>query len=176
MSPTLNLPSRDSSVGIALGYGLDDRGSRVWFPAGARNFFTTASRTALGPTHPPIHWVPGALSLGVKQLGREADHSPPSSAVVKNPWSLPPLPHYVFMAWCLVKNRDNFILNLYLTKLFIKRPTDRPTNQPTNQPTKSLVVELEGSTPFNTNACHCTRSWASYKHIPSSQHTLQDVS
>jgi hypothetical protein len=30
--------SRDGSVGIALGYGLDDRGSRVRFPAGARNF------------------------------------------------------------------------------------------------------------------------------------------
>jgi len=27
--------------------------------------------------------VPGALSLGVKRLGREADHSPPSSAEVK---------------------------------------------------------------------------------------------
>jgi hypothetical protein len=30
--------SRDNSVGIALGYGLDDRGSRVRFPAGAVNF------------------------------------------------------------------------------------------------------------------------------------------
>jgi hypothetical protein len=30
--------SRDSSVGIALGYGLDHRGSRVRFPARARNF------------------------------------------------------------------------------------------------------------------------------------------
>jgi hypothetical protein len=30
--------SSDSSVGIALGYGLDDRGSRVRFPAGAGNF------------------------------------------------------------------------------------------------------------------------------------------
>jgi hypothetical protein len=29
--------SRDSSVGIALGYGLDDVGSRVRFPAGAGN-------------------------------------------------------------------------------------------------------------------------------------------
>jgi hypothetical protein len=30
--------SRDSSVGIALGYGLDDWGSRVRFPVGAGNF------------------------------------------------------------------------------------------------------------------------------------------
>jgi hypothetical protein len=78
------LKSRDSSVGIALGYGLDDRGSRVRFPAGAGNFFlTTTSRTALGPTQSHIQWVPGALSLEVKRLGREADHSPPSSAGVK---------------------------------------------------------------------------------------------
>jgi hypothetical protein len=45
--------------------------------------FTTASRTALGPTQPPIQWVPGVLSLGLKRPGREADHSPPSSAEVK---------------------------------------------------------------------------------------------
>jgi hypothetical protein len=30
--------SRGSSVGIALGYGLDDQGSRIRFPAGAGNF------------------------------------------------------------------------------------------------------------------------------------------
>jgi hypothetical protein len=45
--------------------------------------FTTASRMALGPTQPPIQWVPGAVSLEVKRPGREADHSPPSSAEVK---------------------------------------------------------------------------------------------
>jgi hypothetical protein len=44
--------------------------------------FTTASRTAVRLTQ-PIQWVPGALSLGVKRPGREADHSPPSSAEVK---------------------------------------------------------------------------------------------
>jgi hypothetical protein len=32
------MKSRDSSVGIALGYGLDDRSYRVRFPAGAGNF------------------------------------------------------------------------------------------------------------------------------------------
>jgi hypothetical protein len=45
--------------------------------------FSFASRTALGPTQPPIQWVPGALSLGVKRLGRKADHSPASRAEVK---------------------------------------------------------------------------------------------
>jgi hypothetical protein len=73
---------------MALGYGLDDRGSRVRFPAGTGIFlFTIAFRTALGPTKSPIQWVPGALSLGVKRPGCEADHSPPSSAEVKNAWS-----------------------------------------------------------------------------------------
>jgi hypothetical protein len=45
--------------------------------------FTTATRTARGPTQPPIQWKPGAVSLRVKRPGREADHSPPSSAAVK---------------------------------------------------------------------------------------------
>jgi hypothetical protein len=35
----MSVRSRDSSVGIALGYGLDNRGSRVRFPAGAGNYF-----------------------------------------------------------------------------------------------------------------------------------------
>jgi hypothetical protein len=55
--------------------------------------FTTVSRMALGLTQ-PIQWVPGALSLGVKRPEREADHSPPSSAKVRNAWSYtstPPL-------------------------------------------------------------------------------------
>jgi hypothetical protein len=34
-------------------------------------------------TQPPIQWVPGALSLRVKRPGREADHSPPTTAEVK---------------------------------------------------------------------------------------------
>jgi hypothetical protein len=42
-----------------------------------------SSRPALGPTQPPIQWVPGAVSPGVKRLEREADHSPPTSAKVK---------------------------------------------------------------------------------------------
>jgi hypothetical protein len=65
---------------VALGYGLDDLGFGSRLRLGIF-FFTTASRTALGPTQPPIQWV--RLSLGVKRPGCKADHSPPSSAEVK---------------------------------------------------------------------------------------------
>jgi len=41
----------------------------------------------LGPTQPPIQQVPGALSLGVKQWGHEASHSPPYRLEAKNAWS-----------------------------------------------------------------------------------------
>jgi len=40
-----------------------------------------------GPTQPPIQQVPGAISLGVKRRGSEANHSPPSSSEVSNAWS-----------------------------------------------------------------------------------------
>jgi hypothetical protein len=84
----LNLLSHTSSVVIALGYGLDDRDSRVRVPAGAGNFsLNHRVQNGSGPTQPPIQWVPGALSLGLKRPGRESDHSPPFSAEVKNEWS-----------------------------------------------------------------------------------------
>jgi hypothetical protein len=35
--------------------------------------FTTATSTALGPTQPPIQWVPGALYLVEKRPRSEAD-------------------------------------------------------------------------------------------------------
>jgi hypothetical protein len=53
--------------------------------------YFTNSRPTLGPTQPPIQWVPRALSPEVKRRGREADHSPPSSTV-KNGGAIPPPP------------------------------------------------------------------------------------
>jgi hypothetical protein len=59
---------------------------------GEENFLCpTASRPTLGPTLPPIQWVPETLSLGIKRPGREAVHSPSSSAEVKNGGAIPPL-------------------------------------------------------------------------------------
>jgi hypothetical protein len=73
-------------VGIATGYELDGRGL---IPGMGKIFLSsTASRSALRPTQLPIQWV-----LRVKRPGREAEHSPPSSAKVKNDGVMPPLPH-----------------------------------------------------------------------------------
>jgi hypothetical protein len=42
---------------------------------------------------PPIPWILGTLTPGVKRPGLEAGHSPPSSAKDTNAWSYIPTPH-----------------------------------------------------------------------------------
>jgi hypothetical protein len=73
------------SDGLQVGWlGIDSRQEQEIF------LFYTVSRTALGPTLPSIKWLLAVLSLGVKQLMCEADHSPLSSAEVKNGEAMPP--------------------------------------------------------------------------------------
>jgi hypothetical protein len=68
---------------VAMGWTIGVLGFDSWQGLGIF-LITTASRTAPGPTQPPIQWVLGTLSLGVKQTGHEADHSSPCSTKVKN--------------------------------------------------------------------------------------------
>jgi len=63
--------------------------------------------TALGSTHPRIHWVPGggALFAVAKMLGRVVDHLPLSSAKFKNAWnhiSTPPVWRHVVHSYNLL--------------------------------------------------------------------------
>jgi hypothetical protein len=103
----------DSSVGIATGYGLDDRGSRVLFPAGAGNFSLLCVQTGSG-AQPPSYLVGASVSF------------PNGKAAVAWSWPLTevemrgaifthtPPPPYVFMAWGLVKHRDNFAFTPFI--------------------------------------------------------------
>jgi hypothetical protein len=68
----------------------------VWMQIGLQGFdpqqrqriflVASASRPALGPSQPPIQWVPGgSFPPRVKSRpGSDVDHSPPSSAEIKN--------------------------------------------------------------------------------------------
>jgi hypothetical protein len=90
--------SRDSVVGIATGYGLDDQevGVRV----------TVGSRIFSSPRRPDRLWgTPNLLSNGywgsspgVKRPRREADHSPSPSTEVKKIWIYTLISPYTFMA------------------------------------------------------------------------------
>jgi hypothetical protein len=71
--------------------------------------FFKVSRLALDP----IQWVSGVTSPGVKQLEHEAEHSHPSTARAKKLWSFTSTPPSIFIAWCLMKQRENF--TFYLT-------------------------------------------------------------
>jgi hypothetical protein len=88
--------SWDSSVNIALGYGLDGRSSII---------------------QPPIQWVLGVLSPGVKWSRCKADHSPPSSVEeLRSAGAIPPLP--CTSSWHgtqLIKHRDNMVSNIQET-------------------------------------------------------------
>jgi hypothetical protein len=97
--------NRDSSFGVALRYGLDDRGSRVRLPEGAGNFSLHHRVQNGSGAHPASYQIgTGGFFPGVKRPGRESDHSPPSTAEVKNAWSYASTPQYVVMAWCVVKH------------------------------------------------------------------------
>jgi hypothetical protein len=62
-----------------------------------------------------MQWVVRLLSLGVKRPGREADHSHPSGAEIKNVWSYTSTPP-LLMAWCSVKEQGLHLLSLRILK------------------------------------------------------------
>ena len=75
----MKIGARDSSVGIATRYGLDGPGIESRWGGD----FPHPSRPTLGPTQPPVQWVPG-LSRG--ESGRDVvltTHPHLSAAVMK---------------------------------------------------------------------------------------------
>jgi hypothetical protein len=70
--------------------------------------FLTLLRPVLGPTQFSLQWVPEALSPRIKFPGREAVHSPPTTAEVKKMWIYKSAPPYAFMAECTWTNLHFF--------------------------------------------------------------------
>jgi hypothetical protein len=87
--------SRDSAVGIATGYGLDDRKGRSSSPGGGQEFLLLHVVQTGSGVHPTFY--PMDNGAGVKRPGREADHSPPASAEVKKMWIYTYTPPYAIM-------------------------------------------------------------------------------
>jgi hypothetical protein len=77
---------RVSSGSIVSDYGLDDRAIGVRSPAGAKDFSSSLFVQTVSGAHPascPMG-TGGPFSGGKARPGRDADHSPPSSAEVVN--------------------------------------------------------------------------------------------
>jgi len=62
-------------------------------------------KTGFGTHSASFPMSTGVSFPAVKRPGHEADHSPPSSAEVKNEWSHTSTHPYFFIAWCLVTYR-----------------------------------------------------------------------
>jgi hypothetical protein len=128
--------SRVSSVSIVSDYTGWTTGVRS--PAGAEDFSSSSvSRPALGPTQPPVQWVPGIFSPGVNAAGawcwpltsiycrgREwvgAIHPlPPSAFTACSGTALPLLE----ICTCLIYNAGNYCRFLFLIvyRIFLRIP------------------------------------------------------
>jgi hypothetical protein len=82
----LLLGSRVSSGSIVSDYGLYDRAIGVRSPAGAKDFFASLCVQTGSGAHPASCTMDtgGPFPEGKARPGRDADHSPPSSAEVEN--------------------------------------------------------------------------------------------
>jgi hypothetical protein len=119
-----NIISRGSSGSIVFDYGLDDRAIGVRSPEGAKYFYSSLCVQTGSGAHPASCTMgTGGPFLGGKaRPGRDADHSPPSSAEVENeelyflspqapPWRVEGLLYLLILAY------KNILLGIeYITK------------------------------------------------------------
>lgn len=141
-----------SSVGIVtrLGAGRSkDCGSTP--DRNKRFVFCKASRSALGPTQPD-------LQSGTNRPGREAGHSPPSNARIKNAWTYISTPPYTFMVFTGT-SLSFFLLNLPWQIISFGKLTI------------SQLVKI-----FTSSSLQCSQKSKSYKSVHTvTTHLLQSI-
>jgi hypothetical protein len=98
LSVKSNKTSRDFSVSTVIKLRTERPAFYSWWGWGI-SLFATASRPALGPLTLWSNGYCGLFPSRVKLPGREADHSPSSSAEVKNAWSYISYPPYRDRIW-----------------------------------------------------------------------------
>jgi hypothetical protein len=108
--------ARDSSFGIATRYGLDDSGIESWW---GRDF-SHPSRPALGPTQPPIQWVPG-LSRGGKAAGASFHHPSHLGPRLKKSRAIRLLSFWAFVACSRVNFTFSFTLAAKVKTVLVTR-------------------------------------------------------
>jgi hypothetical protein len=114
--------SRDSSVGIALGYGLDDRGSRFRYPTGTGNFSLHHRVQNGSGAHPASYPMDSGGSFPGSKTAGVWSWPLPSSAEVKE-WVELYLHSPSTPLWrgAQLKHRDNFTFTFtftFITHLF----------------------------------------------------------
>jgi hypothetical protein len=103
-------------------------------PAGAGNFSLHHHVQNGSGTHPASYPMGTRdFSVGVKRPRREADHSPPSSAEVKNAQSYTSAPQYAFVVWCQVKRSTGTTLPYIYIQISVHCCRSALFCKPTNQ-------------------------------------------
>jgi hypothetical protein len=111
----------DNSVGIALGYGLDDRGSRFRFPVGAGNF-SLHHRVQNGSEAHPASCPMGTRGSfpGGKAAG---SWSWPLTSILcrgqRMSGAIPPLPNTPSWRGAQLKKAQRQLYSLYLSQILI---------------------------------------------------------